>query len=253
MKIIKVLIVIFFMCIQTISAQIKYNFQNNPTSVNFSDVSINKDICKGSFGLKDSIKNYEGINLIVRLGFSIYDFKNDKGGGPISTEILGGYRFSQSYFLGLGVGLYPIQQTKIDYSGGIILIQGISHFVDSINFHVLKSNYPIIIAQRVNIYGSRKTSYSLNLNTGIILSKSYDHTMIYYDSYYWETITSESRFTPSFYSSIGIGIKRKINRYGAFLLDFETDFISFPESDNLYLNYFAFKIGFEFNTNSLKK
>lgn len=253
MKIIKVLIVIFFMCIQTISAQIKYNFQNNLTSDRFSEISTNKDICKGSFGLKDSINNYEGVNLIVRLGFSIYDFKNIKGGGPISTEIIGGYRFSQSYFLGLGVGLYPIQQTKTDIRSGIILIQDISHFVDSINIHVLKSNYPIIIAQRVNIFGSRKTSFSLNLNTGIILSKSHDYLTILADTYYVGSFTTESRLTPRFYSSIGFGIKRAINRYGAFLLDFETDFFSFSESDNLYLNYFAFKIGFEFNTNSLKK
>jgi len=71
---------------------------------------------------------------------------------------------------------------------------------------------------------------------------------MYIDNQYLTNMSSEDHLTMNLNLSIGIGIKRIINRHGAILLDFETDYFPFLKSDNFNLNFLALKLGFEFNT-----
>ena len=255
MRIIKTFTIIFFIFIRTINGQSQANQIYN--HLNGSVVNTTKDHFGCNYSLNDSITTNRGISLVARIGYSFYDLKNKNGMNLYTADIVSGFRFSKYYFLGLGIGLNPIQRDiglYAWYSNDTLLDnQGNLYSVNKFNIHVLQSNYLIFINQRVTYYGSRKTSYSLNVNTGVSLSHCYDITYIYNNYYYLNSSSSKSQLKLNPYLSLGLGVKRIINRNSAVLLDFETDYIPFLKSDNFSLVYFAIKLGYEFNIPILKK
>lgn len=251
MNITKTIFFILVICTQTIMGRSHNDQSINLLSNDSYGINNPKRNLGKSYAKNDSTTSNKIVNFIARVGYIFYDFNNKKGLDFYSAEAICGFRFSPYYMIGLGFGLNPIQRDIGLYPSYIkdtvFDNVGNSHIYESYTIKVLKSNYPIFINQRVNLHESKKVSFSLNVNTGISLSNCYDFSVFYLDNYYWTTVLSQRHINHNLYLSIGTGIKWKINRRSAILLDLETDYIPFNKSDDFKLLYFGIKLGFEFN------